>query len=823
MNHTQSVARLTWRAGTVSLLLTALLVFSLGGIVQPALAQTSGVTLQATPAFGGNFKYGEWLPVMVELTNSGSDVDGAIEVEITGSQGTLIFQAPVSLPAGAHKRVPIYVLPNNFSRQLDIHLVSQNKTIASTRANVHPQPNITYFIGLLAPQRGGLALLSGITFPGQERPKVIVDVTLDELPERPEGLRALDLLVINDTDTSRLTPSQATALEDWVQQGGRLVLGSGANAQQVFSGLPSAILPVTIQSTVTLSAAALQPLVEFAGGKPVQAPGPFVAARGVSQNSTVLAGDADFPLIQERIISDGAVDFVALDLAGIPFDGWPGAQTFWETLLGPGRAFPDNMPFDVSPRQLRANSFSYAVSNIPSLDLPSLKSLSILLGFYILLVGPLNYLLLRRLKRLQLAWVTIPLLTLIFSAGTFGIAYGLRGNDLILNKIALVETHPGGDAAVTSYMGLFSPRMESYTITIQSDGLVSPMSYDTGVAYGTSGVGSRMIFVQGQPSQVKGLSVNQWAMQSFMAEATWPSFGEIRGDLRVQDEALTGTVRNDTQYTLKDAVLALQTRFVRLGDLAPGETREVNLGLSNLQSDRFNPPLTYQLYQEPYAGGPQPRDLQIKSNIISATFENGMYSKSSMLDVGVVPGKSSMTPGIIVFGWLDQAPPAVEVPNSRLSQQATALVYSSLDYSLPESGRLALPPGMIPGVVTKLPENGGTCGIALSLHMTSGDAQINYTLPEALKNFSVDALKLALRADSGLSTDIPAVALYNWHDQSWTSLQGPIQGTNIIQNPAPYISDGGLVHVRLHTEDEMKGCLYIDLGLEAHKQPEGGN
>jgi hypothetical protein len=484
------------------------------------------------------------------------------------------------------------------------------------------------------------------------------------------------------------------------------------------------------------------------------------------------------------------------------------------------------MPFDVSTRQVRANSFSYAVSNIPSLDLPSIQNVSILLGLYILCVGPLNYLVLRRLKRLQLAWVTIPLLTVIFTGGAFGIAYGMRGNDLILNKIALVETRPGGDASVTSYMGLFSPRMESYAMTVQGNGLVSPMSYDMGMSSGISGAGSRMVFVQGQPSQVKGLSVNQWSMQSFMAEATWPSFGQISGDLRIQNDVLTGTVRNDTQYTLRDTVLALQTRFVRLGDLGPGQTHEINLGLSNLQSDRFGPPLTYRLYQEPYAGGPQPRDVQVKANIISATFENGMYSKMSSASMRVnalAPGASSTATVVTVFGWLDQAPPVVEVPNNRLSQQVTALVYTNLSYSLPESGLLALPPGMVPGSITKMPENGGICGNALSLHMTSGEAQIDYILPEALKDFSVDTLKLALWLDSGNAAAIPAVALYNWRDQSWTSIQEPIQGTNVIQAAAPYVSDSGLVRVRLNARSDTMGCVFVDLGLEAQRQPGGGS
>jgi hypothetical protein len=123
-----------------------------------------------------------------------------------------------------------------------------------------------------------------------------------------------------------------------------------------------------------------------------------------------------------------------------------------------------------------------------------------------------------------MAWVTIPVLTALFTAGSFGIGYTLRGNDLVLNKIALVQV-ADGNAAVTSYMGLFSPRQQSYEVTVQGEGLLSPMiNYYEANPWDSSGMppsGGEMVFTQGTPSTVKGLTVNQWAMQSFMSEGTW--------------------------------------------------------------------------------------------------------------------------------------------------------------------------------------------------------------------------------------------------------------------------------------------------------------
>ena len=76
-----------------------------------------------------------------------------------------------------------------------------------------------------------------------------------------------------------------------------------------------------------------------------------------------------------------------------------------------------------------------AVINLPSLALPPIGGLIVLLFGYILLVGPVNYLVLRRLDRREWAWVTVPVLILVFTVGSFGIGGLLRGSDVIIHEV----------------------------------------------------------------------------------------------------------------------------------------------------------------------------------------------------------------------------------------------------------------------------------------------------------------------------------------------------------------------------------------------------
>ena len=387
-----------------------------------------------------------------------------------------------------------------------------------------------------------------------------------------------------------------------------------------------------------------------------------------------------------------------------------------------------------------------------------------------------------------------------------------------------METKPNGTAAITSYMGLFSPRMQSYEILIDGESLISPVSgYDPG-PWGATGptTGSQMVLEQGQPAKVKGLTVNQWAMQSFMAEGSWEDFGTFTSDLRMENETLIGTVRNDSQYPLTDVVITMQSRYARLGDMAPGEEKSVNMGLSNLQSDRFGPPLSYRLFQERFTSGPMPRDLEQKSNILSSIFENGPWSKLSSRLMPTAAGSATASE-ILVFGWLDQAPPLVSVENNTLTQKTTALVYSLLNYSVPQTGFQSIPAGMISGAMIRNPQNGGNCGVSTSVQMASGQAEFEYQIPSSIKNFQVEKLKLSLWRDSGNQMGMPGIALYNWEDDSWVSIQDPIQGVNVIQEAAPYVSMDGAVRVQLTAETDTFGCIYLDLGLEADSSISKGN
>jgi hypothetical protein len=79
----------------------------------------------------------------------------------------------------------------------------------------------------------------------------------------------------------------------------------------------------------------------------------------------------------------------------------------------------------------------------------------------------------------------------------------------------------------------------------------------------------------------------------------------------------------------------------------------------------------------------------------------------------------------------------------------------------------------------------------------------------------VEALKLNYWNDSGGQGGMQDISLYDWQREQWDALQEPIQGINVIQRAAPYVNEQGQIRIKLGSETNTFGCVYLDLGMDA--------
>jgi len=772
----------------------------------PAPAQQITVSLQANALYEGTSKYGEWLPIVVQLENRGSDRRGRVQGHVLGNQ-TVNYAQKVELPRGARKEVTIFVVPNNNSRRVVVEFVEEpsEEVVAKQEVIIRPQPNVRFMAAAITAGNDTLDTLTGINFRGERQNDraVFVPLRLDTLPERPEALRTLDLLVLTGIDTSSLTPRQQQALEQYVALGGMLVLGGGPDAKRVLSGIPPSLHPVSITGEVQLDE--LPSLKQFTG-ESVKVNGPFPAAQSeLHPQATLRLTEGDLPMIIEREIGHGIVYWLALDPALTPFDAWRGAENFWLNVVGSRAIYPFELPPDIAPRQLINNDLFYALQNLPVLDLPSLRLLLPLLFLYILVLGPINYFLLRRRKRLELAWVTVPLITIFFSIGVYGVGYYLRGSDVVLNQITIVQAIPQSNHAyLRSMVGLFSPSSQTYNLSVSEETLLSPLQQSFDFP-DNSASNYDATFIQGTPAMAKEIAVTQWSMKSLMAESLLTGGYEFDSDLQIKNQQVRGTITNQSDQMWEEVAVVFGNQFTKLGDIAPNTSQEVTLPIR--QDQQFNPSdITWQLIDNTFDNSETSRRNETRRQVLSSLYNN----QYSLQGIGQINHSAPM-----LLAWTNQAPnPVTLSPADRRAPTsiATTLLYAELPLSF-AAGEVSLSRGTIPSRLIE--HDGSYCYLGrTSLDLNFRKAVIQFELPNDLIHIDPSELSIYIETDGGGFAS-PNLSLYDYDKEAWVEIKKGVLGRNKIAEPDVYLNENGLFLLQIEQErNNSGGCLLFDAALE---------
>ncbi len=551
--------------GVLALIMAGLL---LAGAVTPGIvaAADDGPVMAARALLQGHVRQGSWFAIAVDLENAGPAVTGELRVG-GGVDSKTHFGTPVELATGSRKQYLLYAQPPTFGGNMKVQLVSGDRVIseALVATALHDQSQLV--VGVLSENPARIVSQLKL-LPGQSGSAPTVStLTPADLPERIQAWAALDRIVWQDVDAASLSAAQIAALRVWLAGGGRLVIVGGTAGADMLSGFPDDLLPFRPTATVDIDPSVLRPIL---GGLPGGAT-TLTAFAGDPGAGRTLATSGDRVIAADLKVGNGSVTLLGFD----PTATWMAEGEAWDTPLW-RRLLPPRAAGAVALAD--DSSIVSAVTNLPSLALPPIGSLIVLLFGYILLVGPVNYVVLKRLDRREWAWVTVPALIVVFTAGSFGIGSLLRGSDVIVHEVAIVRGAPGTEAAtVQSYLGVFSPSRATYQVRVPGDALLSaPMNGDV---FGT-GTTSDLDVLQGDPSRIRDLAVGFGSIRMVRADAT-ATGPDVVADLRVVDGRLTGTVTNRSAQPLHAAAIVVGSSAVALRDIAAGATTKVNLALAN--------------------------------------------------------------------------------------------------------------------------------------------------------------------------------------------------------------------------------------------------
>jgi hypothetical protein len=562
----------------IALVLAVVALLSTAGIglaadASPAtVAPLGDVRMTARPLLGGAARPGAWMAVRVQLENDGPAISGELQVT-GGQQQDTRFGVPVELPTGARQEHLLYAQPNWVGKGLVVNLVADDELLLSQPLTTRAVDAWTPTVVVVAERPEAIAgdIRTGVTPPNLNAP-VIITVPPGDLPTRVEAWSAIDRLVWQDVDTTLLTEEQLTALSAWVSAGGILVVAGGTTGTSTLGGLPPDLLPFLPTGTVDVAEADLAALL---GDLPDDA-GSVPAVAGTLTDGVVLGRSGDQVFAAQRRVGQGTVTVLGIDPATDWLAGTDTASSLWRRFL------PANANGAViNPLTLADdNQIVQALSNLPSVDLPDLGVLFALLLLYIALIGPINYLVLRRLDRREWAWVTMPVLVGVFAVAAYALGATLKGTDTIVNQVGIVRTSPGSDTGLGQvYVGIFSPTRASYDVNVSNGALLTnPLSVQQNQN------GTPLDVQQGDTGRLRDFQVGFAVLRTFRAEAP-VRVPRLETDLAYRDGSVVGTLTNRSELPLHDVIVNLGRGVQTFREIAPGQSVTVAMKVADVADD----------------------------------------------------------------------------------------------------------------------------------------------------------------------------------------------------------------------------------------------
>ncbi len=575
------------------------------------VAAAAGVTLQANALLAGHGRVGSWMAIAVTVANDGPAITGELRIN-GGAQGRTRFGLPVDLPTGSRKSLEMYAQPPAFGQTIDVSLVTAGGTAATAKVAYTVPDNAQLVVGVLAEKPAPVVAALRLPPSINGTPTIIVQLTVDDLPGRVEAWDPIDRLIWQDVDSSTLSKDQLEAMRGWLAGGGRLTIVGGTSGASSLAKLPDDLLPYRPRATTDISPQALQDLVGPITST-VQAI-PAMTADRSTVRGRILAASGDQVIAAEETFGSGAVTLLGVDPTGDWLARTPASDAVWNRIVPP-RALGVQLVSGDDSQLLNA------LNTLPSLALPPIGGLLILLFGYILLVGPVNYLLLRRLDRREWAWVTMPFLVVGFAAAAYLYGNTLRGGQVIINSVAIVRGAPDTTAATAvAYVGVFSPTREIYQLEIPGGALLSPpTSGDMLSGFDGTQNGGALDILQGDTARVRDLAVGYGALRAVRAEV--PIAGpELSATLRLEGDRLKGTVTNKSTLTLEKPAVVVGGSVAVLADLAPGASQVIDLPIGGGPVDQ---PITDRILGniffggQPFGGTPDDQRLLVRQAILN--------------------------------------------------------------------------------------------------------------------------------------------------------------------------------------------------------------
>jgi hypothetical protein len=534
--------------------------------------------LQVQAGWGGHGRVGHWLPIRITVTNVTEPIDGYLEVV---RDRLLEAATPVTLTPGAPKRYTLLTIlrpasPPNPATTITVRLRRGRTILARVTPPVRPLDPESRLLLALTDETAGLQAFEGQSVEsvgwqverepeGEFGERVVRTAHLSpaEAPEVWNALEPVDLMLLTGAAWSAMNGAQRRAVRRWIECGGRAIL-CGERPQEWADAEGKELLPGRLGAPVASPDGIQCPIVPAADADPIMQAGP---------EAIVCTGPRGF----------GVVTWVGLDPFRATVRLSPEYRKLWSTWIRHTTGMKERARRPTS--LLDTSTATEVTAALPQMPAPSRTLLGSIALVYVLVFGPLNIRVLRRLRRTVTAWLFLPALSVGMTGILLLLGSAWARGQTVLNRLVVIEAMSGAATGWEEGLaGLFSPTNRTFGVTIDDPCVgLRVASPDEGFLTAPTGQPDAGLLVPtlqtDTQSRWASLPVTLWSLHHEQYSRPLDLGGKVAISLHERVPGRPeGVVRNEMEQPLHRAYLHFRGHRQPLGDLAPGATRSVRAG-----------------------------------------------------------------------------------------------------------------------------------------------------------------------------------------------------------------------------------------------------
>ncbi len=575
-------------------------------------------------------KYGRYMNVRADVTNEGTDFHGWFQVIAPKLDKNVFYRKEIMVESATTENISINIPLTDDTGILQVKLLDDDgksvveKEITIKIGNYQKE----FYIGVLSDNT------SRLDYARQVGSQVFY---LDEnnLAEDYLGLDLLDVIIINQFDTNRLSDLQIKAIQQWVYNGGSLVLGTGEYAKDTLAKFKDVFdiqyweeleeYKLTFGMNEDILERLKRDIIKYDEARKL-------LAETIRQNKAMYYGYSVMPEKDTALTEDagilspsGWVQDLLDKLKIFPIrkniihaslkDGVPKVMEKKHVLMeispyGYGNVQLFNLDMGVEVEQesfgiamyysimknmsstkrfqldneYYGNYVDYNVYNgmsyVDTENIPKVGKYLVILSIYVIVVGPALFIVLKKLDKRSLTWVLVPSFAVVFTALVYLVGSDTRINEPYAGYVEILSFEEENIVQDNVYFALTAPYNRKYKIDVDNKYGVVQLS-DSNSRYMYSNRKSmepnldRYLTAINYGTEKTTLEVNRNAAFTpiyYYSKNHYPLENKITLDIHYDGNEVYGSITNGFSFDVTNALLKCDGFIINIGTIKKGET-----------------------------------------------------------------------------------------------------------------------------------------------------------------------------------------------------------------------------------------------------------